>query len=123
HVQIFREEQQLTVELYWRGVVNRPPLDATIFIHLTAPDGSIIAQQDSRPWGGAYPTFIWDADEIVLTQHRFESSDVDNLGLRIGMYIFPDGQTPQNLPVQVEERIYENGLLEFGAVLDYLPQP
>jgi hypothetical protein len=78
--------------LYWSGLVNRPSFDATIFVHAYNADG-ILAQEDVRPLGGQYPTFIWDEGERVTTCHRLQFSPADDVFLRVGMYVFGDGIT------------------------------
>jgi len=83
----------LHLSLYWQSMTNRPDLDATIFVHLTDSQGKIVAQQDARPWGGQYPTFIWDQGETVQTDYTFDLKNVPNsgdLGVEVGMYTFPD---------------------------------
>jgi hypothetical protein len=73
-----------------------------------------------RPWGGQYPTFIWDVGETVVSEHMLatETLDLANLNLRVGMYTFPG---PQNLPAKIGKQEVESGLIELGAVLDYAP--
>lgn len=39
--------------------------DYTVFIHLLGPDGQIIAQHDSQPAAGFYPTSGWLVDEPI----------------------------------------------------------
>lgn len=79
---------QTQVDLYWRSLVQQPAYDATIFVHLLDENGEILAQNDSRPWNGQYPTFIWDKDEIVQTTHLLNAAP-DALRLRVGMYTTP----------------------------------
>ena len=50
--------QPLTVTLAW-AAVQTPAQNATLFVHLTGPDGTIVAQDDHQPAGGSYPTSIW----------------------------------------------------------------
>jgi hypothetical protein len=91
------------VQLYWQTHVHRPDFDATIFVHALDAEGNIIAQDDTRPKGGQYPTFIWDDGEVVQTQHRLTlplDSTPETISLRLGMYIFTP--EPQNLPVIVD---------------------
>lgn len=88
-------ENDWGVTLYWQALVDRPGLDATIFLHLVDQDGNIISQDDARPWRGHYPTFIWDVGEIVATEHLLKvDNDTSNLRVRVGMYTFPG---PTNL--------------------------
>ena len=42
-----------------------------------------------RPWNGQYPTFIWDAGELVATEHRLALSNKNDISLFAGMYSQP----------------------------------
>ncbi|MGB7339369.1 MAG: hypothetical protein WBC91_10795, partial [Phototrophicaceae bacterium] len=109
-------------QLHWRSLVDRPALDATIFVHIVDADGAIIAQSDSRPLNGTYPTFIWDNEEIVRTDHSFNFDDFESLDdytIRIGMYIFPDAQ---NLPIRYQDRQYDDGLVMLDALSAYFTE-
>ncbi len=81
---------KVIVKLFWKSLVSRPQIDATVFVHAIDSDKTIISQSDSRPWNGQYPTFIWDADEIVMTEHELEVYNIDNIQLIAGMYTQPD---------------------------------
>lgn len=114
------ENGQILAHLYWHSEINRTPIDATVFVHFTDAEGNIIVQNDSRPWDGQYPTFIWDQGEIVRTAHVLqlpENQSVENLFLRLGMYTFPG---PQNLSVTFEDTRQPNDLLELGALQNWL---
>ena len=56
--------QGLPVTLYWRADA---PVDQnyTVFTQLIAPDGTLAAQNDSRPIYGYYPTSQWQPGEII----------------------------------------------------------
>lgn len=116
-----QDDGQLLVHLYWESLVQRPALDATIFVHAVDENGDIAGQHDSRPWGGQYPTFIWDAGEIVRTAHVLPlgESDAASLTLRLGMYTFPG---PQNLAALVNGDEVTNGLVALGALDGYLQE-
>ena len=113
------ENNQTLVRLYWRSMIDRPPLDATIFVHATDNDNAIAAQSDTRPWNGQYPTFIWDEGEVVVSEHLLatETLDLSTLNLRVGMYTFPG---PQNISAIVDGAVISNGLIELGALEDYV---
>lgn len=93
---------EIAVQLYWRSLTERPPQDATIFIHLLDSDGQIVSQVDTRPHNGAYPTFIWSDGEIVKTSHTLPLTESipDDIQLRIGMYLLTP--EPVNLPVTID---------------------
>ncbi|MFN8484818.1 MAG: hypothetical protein U0768_17430 [Anaerolineae bacterium] len=54
----------LDVTLYWRAD-SPAPTDYSVFVHLLAPDGSILSQVDRPPGLGRYPTSAWQAGEVV----------------------------------------------------------
>jgi 4-amino-4-deoxy-L-arabinose transferase-like glycosyltransferase len=114
-------EGQLLAHVYWKSLTHRPPVDATIFIHIVDSNGQIVAQSDLRPMNGQYPTFIWDEDEIVRTEHFLPidvSSHPDEYTVRLGMYIFvPE---PQNLPLIYNGEAREDGLIELGKLSDWM---
>jgi hypothetical protein len=47
------------------------PLDQnwTVFVHLVDSTGSLVAQHDSQPRDGRYPTSVWDQGEVVDDAH------------------------------------------------------
>ena len=105
--------------LYWRSLIDRPPVDGTIFVHLVDETGTIVAQNDSRPWNGQYPTFIWDAGERVATVHPLADGaySIDDVTLRVGMYTLPD---VQNLAARRDHADQPNGVIALGAARDWL---
>jgi hypothetical protein len=103
-------ESQVQINLYWESLAMRPNVDATVFVHVLDADANMIAQSDVRPWNGQYPTFIWDAGEVVKTEHVVNvGSDVSAVTLRAGMYTFPG---PQNLPVVQDGVENAEGLIQ-----------
>jgi hypothetical protein len=83
--------QSATVTLYWQAL-RRPDAEYTAFLHVVDPSGEIAAQSDVQPEGGAYPTGIWDAGEIVTTVHPITiPADASvPFTLYTGWYSFPD---------------------------------
>ncbi len=61
----------VTLTLFWQ---TDAPLDAdyTVFVHIRNTAGETIAQGDSQPVGGAYPTSRWLPGETVIDPHRIE---------------------------------------------------
>ncbi|MEO1162285.1 MAG: glycosyltransferase family 39 protein [Chloroflexota bacterium] len=113
-------EGQLLAQLHWRGLVDRPSIDATIFVHLVDAAGNIVAQSDVRPWNGQYPTFIWDADEVVQTDHvlGFDTGSVElaDYTVRVGMYTFPG---PVNLSAVIAGEARDDGLVAVGTLEEF----
>ena len=61
------------VELAIEWELNRPVArDLTVFAHLLAADGAILAQADGYPVGGLYPFSQWRQGEIVCDWRSFD---------------------------------------------------
>jgi len=56
----------LTLTLFWQAVAS-PAADYTIFVHLRDEAGVTVAQADSQPLDGAYPTSRWQPPETIIT--------------------------------------------------------
>ncbi len=113
-----RSGAPLTVTLYWRAD-QRPAGDYTVFVHLLSESddqGQPLAQHDSPPRYGRYPTLAWQAGDVIPDEHIL---DVPALGagsrirLVAGMYspdtmerlpvLGPDGRMPDDLiPLPLE---------------------
>lgn len=80
---------QVNLSLFWESLVERPEIDATIFIHVQNKNGELVAGQDARP--DQYPTFIWGKGERVQTDYVLNISNAsrDDLKVFVGMYTFP----------------------------------
>lgn len=83
----------LDLAFYWQALAQ-PAADYTVFVHVRNEAGEVVAQKDSPPVGGAYPTSLWDSGEII----RDEVS-VPLVGLEsgkyevvVGMYDFVSGE-------------------------------
>jgi hypothetical protein len=70
-----------------------------LFIHVLDGDGQMIGQHDGQPFGGEYPTSLWEAGERVRDARAFELPPAAQR-LRIGWY---DAQTGQRLPVYMPD--------------------
>ncbi|MFC1959989.1 glycosyltransferase family 39 protein [Chloroflexota bacterium] len=112
-------DDTIVLTLDWQTTVHRPNLDATIFVHATGPDGNLIAQDDQRPQNGQYPTFIWDAGEIVRTVHTFVVGDTppEDVHLFVGMYTQPDFT---RLPVTIDDQPVPEDRIPLGTLADVL---
>lgn len=64
-----RRGTELKLILLWKS--EKPTRhDYTLFVHVLDDSGNIIAQTDTQPVGGTYPTSIWDAGELVTDEVR-----------------------------------------------------
>ncbi|MBN1563017.1 MAG: hypothetical protein JXA10_04215, partial [Anaerolineae bacterium] len=95
------EPGKIRLRLTWQALADRPTLDATIFVHVLGAEDTFITQNDARPWNGQYPTFIWDAGEIVQTEHLLDIGDTPlaEVNLIAGMYFFISSNQTQRLDV------------------------
>ena len=88
----------LAIILYWL-VREKMPADYTTFIHILDEEGQIVAQNDSQPTGGVYPTSIWDKGEIVADRKEMdlpEETIDQELRVVTGIYLL---ETLERLPV------------------------
>lgn len=103
--------RHLRLSLYWEALAERPNIDATIFVHVVdEASGENITQQDLRPWGGQYPTFIWGKNEIIQTDYLLDinNSQLDTLSVKVGMYTFPSLErleVKQNGEIPTDRRV------------------
>ena len=77
------------VVLVWQALVNQPPLDAKVFVHLIDHTGRIVAQQDGVPVKWTRPFRSWRQGEEVLDVYALPVPDgvnVNQLALRVGIY-------------------------------------
>lgn len=110
-------ENQFTIELYWQSLVNRPNIDATVFVHAMDSEGAIMSQSDIRPWNGQYPTFIWDEDELVMTSHELELESIKDIRLVAGMYTQPNFT---RLTAHQNNQPIPDDLIPLGALTDWI---
>jgi hypothetical protein len=74
--------------------------DYTVFVHVRDVDGATVAQQDSQPLDGDYPTSQWRVNETVIDAHSAElPADLPpgQYHVWVGMYQM---ETMERLPVE-----------------------
>jgi len=79
--------QELRLSLLWRAEAEIEA-DYTVFVQLTRDD-AILAQDDSPPAGGYYPTSLWRVGDIVSDEHTLslpEPYDPGRHKLIVGFY-------------------------------------
>lgn len=94
-----RPGDTLTVRLTWRAL-RRTPVDYAVYVHLIDDAGVIIAQRDTCPGLGRYPTTAWDPGAVWIDEYRVpipETAYTPNaFRVNFGLYRYPDGE---RLPV------------------------
>jgi hypothetical protein len=89
----------LELTLYWQALRQIEHFYA-VFNHLVGPDGTVIAQADSWPQGGAYPTLYWLPNEVVEDSYTIlvpPDTPPGEYTLRVGMYDGATGERPITL--------------------------
>ncbi len=82
----------LPLTLYWR-CDTLLKADYNVFVHLLDAKGATIAQRDTPPRSGAYPTSHWQAGEVVVDEQDVSLPAGVNLStyqIQVGMYL-PSG--------------------------------
>jgi 4-amino-4-deoxy-L-arabinose transferase-like glycosyltransferase len=85
-----------TLPLTWTWeVLANMEADYTVFVHLAGADGQPVAQADSQPFGGTYPTSFWDVGERLADPHLLEIPAgvlPGDYELLVGMYLLSSGE-------------------------------
>jgi 4-amino-4-deoxy-L-arabinose transferase-like glycosyltransferase len=92
------QTKPIALRLYWRTNMKLER-DYTVFVHLYSSDGRLVAQKDSMPVNGTFPTTQWEANDTIVDLYWIAiPGDLPNgtYTLMIGMY---DSQTQVRLPV------------------------
>lgn len=82
------------VTLYWEPLA-RTERDYVVFVHLMSDVGTMIAQRDTFPGLGRYPTTVWEPGVAFADTYRVripETAYAPDTGyIQVGLYL-PDGQ-------------------------------
>ena len=91
---VIRTHEGVSVTLIWQSI-QVPAADYTVFVHLRDMGGNIVAQADSPPQAGTYPTSFWDAGETVVDDHPVAVPDnlpVGDYTVAVGLYRLDTGE-------------------------------
>jgi hypothetical protein len=89
---------KLQLTLFWQPLA-RPSTDYTTFVHFRTSDGATLAQSDSQPLAGVYPTSRWQPAETIIdpiTLPLPEDLPAGTYTLFVGLYRL---DTLERLPV------------------------
>jgi len=80
--------QPILLTLYWRARQDAASADYTIFTHVLAEDGHLVAQHDGSPANGTRPTPGWLVDEVVVDPHdiTFREPYTGPARIEVGLY-------------------------------------
>lgn len=102
-----RPGDNVAIDVIWQ-VTAPPGVDLTTFVHLGDPREQPLAQGDSPPLHGDYPTSLWAANEVIGDSYNLTIPDnlpPSRYPIYIGMYdpstglrrpLFVDGQQQPN---------------------------
>jgi hypothetical protein len=76
----------LSVTLYWQPLAEMEQ-DYNVFIHVLGRDEQVIAQEDTYPGMGSYPTSLWQVGGVIKDTY--------------GMYVLPESKAPSRFRVEV----------------------
>lgn len=102
----------LRVGLVWKAL--KPPSgDYTVFVHVVAPDGKTVAQSDSQPQAGQFPTITWQTGDKSFDVHDIPLTGVPpgQYHVDVGLYTVANGQ---RLPVNGSDS-YSLGQIQVPA--------
>ncbi len=93
-----RPGETVWVTLYWE-VLDRFDRDYTVFVHLLDHAGGAVAQENSWPGLGAYPTRLWQPGTVVVDRHPLHipggTAAPSVLHVDVGFFV---PQTGEHLP-------------------------
>lgn len=84
----------LPLTLYWSADAGLSK-DYTVFVHLVNEQGDVVAQRDTGPRDGTYPTSQWRAGEVVVDEAALDLSaslPAGSYTMRVGLYLQSGGQ-------------------------------
>lgn len=84
-------EERLLITLYW-GALQETPVSYKVFVHAYDGEGRRIAQHDSEPGQGAFPTAGWLTGEYIVDAHPLRIDDTRPASIQIGLYDPDSGQ-------------------------------
>jgi hypothetical protein len=101
------------LRLYWQALA--PVKDNyTSFVHLVAPDGSLVGQRDLPPGGDSYPTGFWKTGEVLTERYDIPipANEVKPrlLSIKVGLYTLStmerlDASGAEGLPLGNEPKV------------------
>lgn len=83
------------LRLYWQA--EQPPaFDYNVFLHLLDEQKNLVAQVDSPPNDGVYPTSLWETGDIIPDERLLPMLPAGNYTIKLGLYRLTTGD---RLPV------------------------
>jgi 4-amino-4-deoxy-L-arabinose transferase-like glycosyltransferase len=84
---------KVEVTLYWQALA-RTEKNLVVFVHILSDAGTMIAQRDTYPGLGRYPTTVWDPGVVFADTYRVHVPEFayapDKGTIQVGLY-YPEG--------------------------------
>jgi hypothetical protein len=81
---------ELAVKIYWQPL-RRADQNYVVFVHLLSEEGPMVAQRDTYPGLGRYPTIAWEPGRVFIDTYRLHIPETafspDSAYLQVGMYL------------------------------------
>ena len=103
---VVRRGDPLSVTLYWQPLAEMEQ-NYNVFVHVLGRDEQVIAQEDTYPGMGSYPTSLWQVGGVIKDTY--------------GMYVLPESKAPSRFRVEVG--IYDRSTGEVLPAFDGAGHP
>jgi|GEM_PF-6561418 len=103
--------QKLSVSLYWQAL-KQTSNSYKVFLHLVAPNGAIVAQVDSLPMNGSFPTVDWLAGEFVRDVYELTIPE----DCEQGLFHLVGGMYDELTQRRLEVRGFQGNTIPLGTV-------
>jgi hypothetical protein len=91
--QLVDPQETVEVTLYWQALA-RTDRNLVVFVHILSDAGTMIAQRDTYPGLGRYPTTAWDPGVVFADTYRLHMPEAayapDEGYVQVGLY-YPEG--------------------------------
>ncbi len=98
-------------------VLRRMDRSATVFVHALDASGALVAQDDHAPFGGAYPSNLWDPGDCA--RERFSLNVPATFSGTVTLYTGwydADGRLRATTAFDPAKPEFDNGLVNVGTV-------
>lgn len=107
---------ELKLTLFWQAEAPIA-VDFTVFVQLVNPaNHTIVAQGDSKPQSGFYPTPSWQPGETIIDQHNFPLSGDSPPGSYDILLGFYEVETGQRLQILDDAGVFESDHVQLADI-------
>ena len=106
---------ELIVNVHWKATAAMPET-FTGFLHLVAPDGRLVAQDDHELGRGFYRTIVWQPGEVIREKYVLtlpKDAPLGEYALRVGAYSYP---SLERLSVRSASTPAQDDMITLGTV-------